>query len=78
MFKKHSTKIIVFSFFLVSILLSSFLIKGDIFYFAIDYPFHFNRVLGVAEALKQGEFFNTIDFNTMGGLGYLNPIFYSN
>lgn len=78
MIKKHSTKIIVLSFFLVSILLSSFLVKGDVFYFAIDYPFHFNRVLGVAEALKQGEFFNTIDFNMLGGLGYLNPIFYCN
>lgn len=78
MLKKHSTKIIVFSFFLVSILLSSFLVKGDVFYFSIDYPFHFNRVLGIAEALKQGEFFNTIDFNMLGGLGYLNPIFYNN
>lgn len=78
MIKKHSTKIIVLSFFLVSILLSSFLVKGDIFYFAIDYPFHFNRVLGVAEALKHGEFFNTIDFNMLSGLGYLNPIFYCN
>lgn len=78
MIKKHSTKIIVLSFFLVSILLSSFLVKGDVFYFAIDYPFHLNRVLGVAEALKQGEFFNTIDFTMLGGLGYLNPIFYCN
>lgn len=78
MIKKHSTKIIVLSFFLVSILLSSFLVKGDVFYFSIDYPFHLNRVLGIAEALKQGEFFNTIDFNMLSGLGYLNPIFYCN
>lgn len=78
MLRKHSTKIIVLSFFLVSILLSSFLVKGDVFYFSIDYPFHFNRVLGIAEALKQGEFFNTIDFNMLSGLGYLNPIFYCN
>lgn len=78
MFKKHSTKIIVLSFFLVSILLSSFLVKGDVFYFSIDYPFHFNRVLGIAESLKQGEFFNTIDFTMLGGLGYLSPIFYNN
>lgn len=78
MFKKHQTKVIILIFFIISIFLSAFLRQGDVYTFIVDYPFHFNRILGVAENIKQGEIFNSIDFNTMGGLGYLNPLFYNN
>ena len=78
MIKKHQTKFIVVLFFVTSIFLASFLRQGDIYSFIVDYPFHFNRILGISETIRHGEVFNTIDFNFMGGLGYLNPVFYNN
>lgn len=78
MFKKHQTKVIILIFFIISIFLTLFIHKDNNFSLIVDYPFHFNRILGIAENMKQGEILNTVDFNFLGGFGYLNPVFYNN
>lgn len=63
---------------LTSLLLSSFVISDGKMFFAIDYFFQMNRIIGLSESIKHFDFLNDIDFTMLNGLGYKNPIFYFN
>ena len=51
-------------------------VAGDGFRFADDWKFHFNRILGVAEGLRSGQFPVRVYPQVYFGAGYQAPLYY--
>ncbi|MBP2098658.1 YfhO family protein [Enterococcus rivorum] len=76
--KKNKTFLIILVFLLLSTISLLFTHIGKpVMYRGDDIYFHLSRIEGISEGIKNGLFFQKINYFFLHGMGYASPIFYS-